>query len=128
MTNKRIKTNSLDKAGMCVSVVCMVHCMSIPFLLVIGFDSVLSLVDQEWIEWTIIIVALFIGLGAFLSGYLAHRKHFVPTLFVAGFLLIINGESVVNQWVSLALSLSGAALVLYAHVQNLKYKRYVAHY
>jgi hypothetical protein len=84
----------------------------------------LRLIESEWIEWTIIAVALLIGVISFLGGYLAHRKLHIPILFVAGFLLIINGESLQNEWISLTLSVSGALLIIYAHFHNLQNKRY----
>lgn len=115
----------LDKIGICTSAVCMVHCLSIPLFLIFGFDTLLIAFDQEWIEWIIIASALVIGLLSFIGGFLRHRQHFVPVLFVAGFLLIINGESVAHSWLSVSLSIAGALVIAYAHLQNLKWKRYV---
>ncbi len=114
---------SLDKVGMCTSVICMLHCISIPLFFLFGFDTALRLVEQEWMELTIIAFALIIGITSFLGGYLSHRQHFVPVLFVAGFLLLLNGEAVGEDWVSLSLSLSGALVIIYAHFQNLRLKR-----
>ena len=120
-----MKSNPLyDRIGICTSVICMIHCLAIPFLLLFGFESMLRWVDQEWIEWTIIVVAVLIGLISFLGGFLKHRQHFIPVLFVAGFLLIINGEAVDHMWISLILSLAGAFVIIYAHVQNLKWKNH----
>ncbi|MEM6734857.1 MAG: MerC domain-containing protein [Bacteroidota bacterium] len=113
---------STDRLGICVSFLCFIHCLSIPIFLILGLDSLLLLVDQEWIEWIIIATALIIGLVSFISGFLTHRQHYIPVLFIAGFLLLINGESVANTWLSISLSLSGALLIAYAHIQNLKWK------
>lgn len=110
---------------MCTSVVCMVHCLSIPFFLLFGFDTVHRVIDQKWIEWMIIAIALTIGIASFLGGFIAHKQHFIAVLFVAGFLLLVNGESVGHAGISLGLSISGALVIAYAHVQNLKWKRYV---
>ena len=115
----------LDRVGICTSIVCMVHCLAVPVLLVFGFDSLIRSVDQEWIEWAIVGFALLVGIASFLGGFLSHRQHFIPVLFLAGFLLLVNGESVAHTWVSLSLSIAGALVIIYAHVQNLKWKRYV---
>lgn len=117
-------TGSLDKIGMCTSVICMIHCLSIPIFLLFGFDALHRLIDQEWIELAIIAFALIIGIFSFLGGFLTHRQHFIPVLFIAGFLLIVNGESVAHPWVSLSLSIAGALVIAYAHFQNLKWKRH----
>ncbi|MFA0964872.1 MerC domain-containing protein [Roseivirga sp. BDSF3-8] len=87
MSKKGI-TYTLDKIGMCTSVICMVHCLFFLF----GFDAVQRMVDSEWIEWTIIAFALLVGVFSVLSGFISHRQHFIPVLFVAGFLLLINAS------------------------------------
>jgi len=118
----------LDKIGMCTSAICMVHCLAIPLFLIFGLDSSLRFIDQEWIEMTLILSALIIGLVSFLGGFLAHRQHFIPVLFISGFLLLVNGESVADTLISVILSVAGAAVILYAHTQNLRWKRHaVAH-
>lgn len=114
----------LDRIGMCTSVICMAHCFSIPLFLLFGFDVVLRLIDQEWVESTIIVFTLIIGIASFLSGFLSHRQHFVPVLFIAGFLLLVNGESVNDTWISESLTVAGVLVITYAHVQNLKWKHY----
>ena len=98
--------------------------MITPLLLVFGFDSLLKVVDQEWIELSIILFALLIGSISFIDGFLKHRQHFISVLFIAGFLLLINGESVADAWRSVGLSVGGAAVIAYAHFQNLKWKRH----
>ncbi len=115
----------LDKIGICTSVICMMHCLSIPLFLLFGFDVILRFIDQEWVEWTIIGFALIIGFSSFIGSFFIHRQHFIPVLFVAGFLLLVNGESVGQVWVSASLSIAGALVIAYAHVQNLKWRRHV---
>ncbi|MEM0940083.1 MAG: MerC domain-containing protein [Bacteroidota bacterium] len=113
---------STYRIGICISLLCFIHCFSIPIFLILGFDSLLKFIDQEWLEWIVIAFALIIGLVSFISGFRIHRKHYVPVLFVAGFFLLVNNESVANTWLSVGLSLAGTLLVTYAHVQNLKWK------
>ena len=91
--------------------------------MILGVDSILWLVDHEWIELAIILTSLIIGSIAFYNGYLRHRQHFIPILFASGFLLIVNGESVVQEWLGVSLSVFGAAVIGYAHLQNLRWKQ-----
>ncbi|MEM6380074.1 MAG: MerC domain-containing protein [Bacteroidota bacterium] len=114
----------LDKIGVCTSIICMIHCITIPLLLIFGLDTSLKLIDQEWIELTLITTALCIGMSSFAIGFFRHRQHFIPVLFIAGFLLLVNGESVTNTMISLILSIAGALVIVYAHVQNLRWKRH----
>ena len=112
-----------DKLGICASLVCMVHCIAIPILLILGFDSIRQIIDQEWIEMGFIGASLAIGAFSFLRGYLQHRQHFIPVLFLAGFLLLVNGEAVSHFVLAAGLSITGALIIAYAHLQNLKWKR-----
>lgn len=121
--SKKQLTILLDKLGMCTSMICMLHCLSIPLFFILGFDTLLRVVDQEWVESAIIAFALAIGLISFMGGFFRHRQHFIPVLFVAGFLLLVNGEAVSQTWLALVLSTTGAIIIAYAHFQNLKWKR-----
>lgn len=114
----------LDKSGICVSILCMLHCLAVPLLLILGTDSLLLMIDQEWLELLIIITSFIIGSISFMQGFFQHRQHFIPILFCAGFLLIVNGESVKSTWVTVGLSIAGASIIAYAHYQNLRWKKY----
>lgn len=113
----------LDKVGVCTSALCMLHCLALPVLFIMGLDSALQMVDQEWLEMLIIFLSVVIGLVAFLRGYLLHRQHFIPVLFVTGILLIANGEGVENATMTVLLPVAGAATIIYAHLLNLAYRR-----
>ena len=112
---------------MCTSALCMVHCLAIPLVLILGVEGVLQWIDHEWIEQMIIGFSMIIGLVAFGGGYLRHRQHFVPVLFVAGMLLIVNGESVSHEWLGLTLSLFGASIIIYAHYNNHLLRSHAVH-
>jgi len=88
-------------------------------------DTLLRLINQEWVEWVIIAAGLLIGLASFSGGYFKHKQHYVPVLFLAGFLLIINGETVASEAMAVILPVSGAGVVIYAHLQNLVLKQRV---
>lgn len=120
------KKFGLDQLGMCASALCIIHCMALPFLLILGMDTMLWWTENEAVELTLIGLALGIGLISFVGGYLRHKQHFVPVLFLAGILLIINGESVAVEWQGILLSSLGAAITIYAHFNNYKLRRYVA--
>lgn len=123
---KKISLHFWDRVGMCTSFLCMIHCMAVPLLFIFGIDSILILVDQEWLELSIIALSLVIGLVAFLRGFLRHKQHFIPVLFVSGFLLIINGEAVEPLFLKAFLSVVGASIIAYAHYHNLKLMRYAS--
>ena len=120
------KKFGIDQLGMCASALCIVHCMALPFLLILGMDTMFWWTENEAVELTLIGLSLVIGLISFIGGYIKHRQHFVPVLFLAGLLLIINGESVGKEWLGLLLSVFGAGIIMYAHFNNHQLRRYVA--
>ncbi len=111
-----------DKIGICISIICMAHCLAIPLFLLFGFDATLRFIDQEWIEWLIVALALIIGVISFLGGFIVHKQHYILVLFASGFLLLLNGESISQPWISILISIIGALIISYAHLENLKWK------
>ena len=118
----RIALKNIDFAGICASILCLLHCLAIPVLVILGRDSVLWFSEIWWIESLIIFSALIIGLVAFWGGYTVHKQHIIPVLFVAGFLLLITGEAVGHQWLGIVLSVVGAIVIAYAHYQNMLFR------
>ena len=122
--NKKLQFISLDKIGMCASAVCAVHCLLIPFFLIFGLEGMLWWIDNEWVELLIISITVSVGSVSFILGYRKHRQHFVPVLFVAGLLLIVNGEAVSQEWLGATLSILGAVILIYAHFNNLQLRQH----
>ncbi|MEN0004803.1 MAG: MerC domain-containing protein [Bacteroidota bacterium] len=117
----------LDKLGICASILCMLHCVALPALLIIGGDSILRVLHQEWLEILILSLSLVIGLLAFIPGYLAHRQHALPLLFVGGFALIIVSHTLFHHgWFSVVLTVIGALAIATAHLLNLRAKNSLA--
>lgn len=121
--NKTSLSLALDKLGICTSFMCMAHCVATPLLVLIGFDTALRLVGAHWLETALLSTALILGLLSFYLGYARHRQHHIPVLFIAGFLLVVNAEVIPTRWASLGISAAGAVILVYAHFQNLVWKR-----
>ena len=120
------KKFGIDQLGMCASTLCIIHCTAVPFLLIFGMDTMLWWTENELVELSLIGLAVAIGLVSFVGGYRRHKQLFVPVLFIAGLLLIINGESVAQEWLGTLLSVLGAIIIIYAHFNNAQLRRYVA--
>ena len=120
------KKFGIDQLGMCTSALCIIHCMAVPFLLILGMDTLFWWTESEAVELFLIGLSLMIGIMASVRGYLRHRQHFIPVLFLAGILLLINGESVSKEWLGLLLSTLGAGIIIYAHFNNHQLRKYVA--
>jgi hypothetical protein len=81
-------TSRWDVAGAAASVVCIVHCMAMPF--VIGYLPVLGLhwlAGPDFHLW-FAVGAILLGLISFAPGYLRHRRLAVPLCAIIGMLLL----------------------------------------
>ena len=121
---KITKINS-DKVGACASIVCAVHCLALPILILTGADSIVRLVYSESIERALLYTTLIVALLALVQGFIKHKQHYVPILFATGCLLISMGESLSNPNQKLMIPVLGASVIIYAHVQNHQLKQKV---
>ncbi len=125
MTSSRYKF-LLDKIGICTSSVCIVHCALLPLFLIFGSTSTGMLLEIEWLETLILSLAAIIGAVTFTTGYIRHKKSFVPILFISGLMLLINGEMISFTWLATIVTLLGSFVIIYAHYENVKQSRYGA--
>lgn len=113
-----------DYGGVTASVLCIAHCIATPLLA--GFAPVLAATERQ----------THIGLtfGLFLLGLLAfvpaHRKHgrFRPVLTaLLGFAMLVAAtlvpEAVGSEFWETALTVTGGALLITAHLTNVHYCR-----
>jgi hypothetical protein len=120
---KRAKSNSkLDNVGMTASVLCAVHCAVVPLLLTSLPLFGLGFLANPWLEWSMIIFALFIGFYAIGSSYFnIHRKLLPMCLLIIGFLIIIVGHLFITSWREAIIVPIGGLLIATAHFFNFRY-------
>jgi hypothetical protein len=117
INNTRI---NLDKAGIIVSALCAIHCLTLPVLV-----SVLPLIGLQFladkiVEFILILVALFIATLSLSGSYLKiHRNFFPIAVIFIGFLILIIGRNLFEES-EVILTVSGALLVITAHIFNWK--------
>jgi hypothetical protein len=92
MINKLNFSEKLDKAGMILSITCLVHCLILPIILAtIPFVAFLSFMKSPWAETSMIIFAIINSIFAVTLNFKKHKNLIVPALFLSGsFLLMLN--------------------------------------
>jgi thiol:disulfide interchange protein len=110
----------LDKAGIWMSSVCLIHCLGVP-LLAIVIPTLENLPDNDsFIHGLALLLIVPVALISFLKGYAAHRKYYIPTLGALGLILLIVAFFYEETaWHSIITSSGGAILVL-GHILNLR--------
>ncbi|RWY47460.1 MerC domain-containing protein [Mucilaginibacter gilvus] len=116
-------TINLDNIGMTASTLCAIHCAVVPVI----FTSLpligLSFLANPWIEWSMIILALFIGFYAISTSYLfKHRKVLPVILLLGGFTFILLGHTIIKGWPQFVMAPMGGLLIAFAHFVNYKYQ------
>jgi phosphoglycerol transferase MdoB-like AlkP superfamily enzyme len=115
-------SSKLDNIGMTASLLCAVHCAIVP-LLITSLPLVgLGFLANPFIEWSMIIFALCIGVYAIgLSYFRIHHKRLPMALLITGFLIIIAGHLFITSWKEAIIVPIGGLLIAAAHFVNFRY-------
>jgi hypothetical protein len=116
----KTNNNKLDKIGICVSILCAVHCALLPLVItllpLIGF----KFLANEHFEVAIIAISLFIGYTSLRGSYRKHYNIRPLIIITQGFLVIFIGKILVSphyEWLFLT---AGGLLIATAHLYNSK--------
>lgn len=107
-----------DKFGICLSSICLIHCIFLPLFLVIS-PHILShnheYVENEFFHQLIIILILVGALFAFIPAYKIHKKKLPMVLFLIGLTLIIISSFLDHN---VSLSILSSIFIIFAHIKN----------
>ncbi|WP_374950226.1 MerC domain-containing protein [Mucilaginibacter sp.] len=112
----------LDNIGITASALCAIHCAAVP----IFFTSLpilgLGFLANPWVEWTMILLALFIGIASIGNSYLRSHHRMLPiALLAAGFAIIMAGHIFAHGWLEAVIVPIGGITIAIAHFINYKY-------
>lgn len=113
-----------DFVGLGASLACAVHCLIVPFLVSLAPLAGFQVLNNVWIEYTVIMVGFVIAAIALWHGYRHHHgKPLALIIVIIGFLLIGTGHFFQVGWVEIVLASIGATVVAVAHLINWKHIR-----
>ena len=123
MTNS-IARPQLDRVGIILSGLCILHCLAVPLIA----TGALAWVASE---------SIHIGLTVILSGivvlvawpsYQRHRRAIVPILLVIGLALLIAavlGEDALGERGETILTVFGSVVLVLGHILNLRFRNFI---
>ena len=127
-----IEDHALDRAGVAISAICLVHCLALP-LVAAALPAVDAWVDPSThhrVHWGLLALALPISLAALVSGMRRHGLHRWLGLGLVGLalmLLAVLGSLGADNEVPI--TIAGVTLLAVAHVANWRARqRVVAHH
>ena len=112
---------NLDLIGFGASFLCAIHCALLPFVISILPIAGLEFLENEWVEYSIIILSFILASTALTHGYTSHHRSFTPLIIVvSGFLSICLGHSIFEEgnYFETVLTVMGALIIAVAHVVN----------
>ncbi|WP_231491835.1 MerC domain-containing protein [Pedobacter sp. Leaf170] len=113
---------NLDSLGITASVLCAIHCALVPLLITFLPLWGLSFLANEWVEISMILVSLILGIWSLSISYRKeHRKIYPTVILVLGFALIAAGHFSGYDFLEPILIPIGGIVIATAHFINLKY-------
>jgi len=120
MIKKILTPEKIDKLGVSLSTICLVHCLLLPVLLAtVPCLAFLSFFRQPLAEALLIIFAISNAILSVTSGFKKHRNFIVPASFISGSIMLsffFFAHHVVEQ--NEYIILTGASLIGLGHVLN----------
>jgi len=117
-------TKFWDRIGISASILCVVHCLATPFL-VIFLPLVGASLAHAWFHALIIAIVVPVAVWALWNGYRVHRHS--TMLWYAGFGFLFIGLSVLlghdHDLIEKAFMIAAGLLLGYAHFLNLRARR-----
>lgn len=108
-----------DAIGIGASLACAVHCVLLPVIFTTVNLFGIEILENPFLEVLTLLVSMSVGGWAIWRGYrkLHHQKNLV-ICFAAGLILMTAGNFVSNIPAEMILKITGAILIITAHVKN----------
>jgi 4-amino-4-deoxy-L-arabinose transferase-like glycosyltransferase len=112
-----------DKAAVGLSLLCVVHCLFLPILLILipPLSGVFAFNDELFHTWLLYAVVPISAL-AMLMGYFHHRSQRVFLIGALGLIILILaaflGHEVLGEYSEVAFTVLGSSIIAYSHIRN----------
>ena len=110
-----------DKLAISLSAICVLHCLFMPSFLILSSWFAAFSIDNQFIHYAILTVAIPVSAFALIKGFKNHKKlsYFVYGffgLFLLAFAVLAAG--ITGEIGEKSLTLLGSLFVIYAHFKN----------
>lgn len=117
-----------DKTAISLSILCTLHCLALPVILVL-FPSMAALrLDNEAYHFWMILAVIPISFYALTLGCKQHKRKHLLVLGSIGLMFLVMAvflpESLTGEWGEKALTLIGASIIAFAHYINYRLCRH----
>tara|TARA_B100000886_G_C20379050_1_gene473125 strand:+ start:740 stop:1120 length:381 start_codon:yes stop_codon:yes gene_type:complete len=115
----KTKILSIDIIASTSSFLCAFHCISIPVILSFSSLNSLRFLDNQYLEWSFIILGLFFIISSLWPSYKKKHHKIKPLLFaIIGFAFILIGKLDFTETWEILNTVIGSSFVCFAHYLN----------
>lgn len=114
---QRIKDINIDIVGATLSIVCGIHCVVFPMLMMAQPMLENNILFSHEVEQAIILISLIIASSSFTLGYLKHKVSTPFMLFAVSFAIILGIQLEFLELEILFMPIAGFLLAI-AHIHN----------
>ena len=113
------KTQSTtDKVAISLSLVCIIHCFFAPSLIIFTYGFLSFSVENEFIHYVILILALPISILALSLGYRNHKNITFLLIGILGLSFLVTAVLFGEGSLEKILTVIGSITIAYAHFRN----------
>lgn len=120
--NERSINNIWDKLGILASIICVIHCLFLPFILIFLSLTSLNFLSEEFFHPILAVVATLIGIISLWNGYRHHTNFFSMLFSIPGIVILLfsafNPYHILSEDLERQLTFVGAVLLSTAHGIN----------
>lgn len=117
----------LDRAGICVSAVCLVQCLALSLAIVLAPMMSLGVFGSDLFHRLLLVLILPLSVGAFWLGYRSHRSAALLLSGLTGLTLVLSAAfleaTVLPPLAASALTSAGGVILIVSHWLNLRRRR-----
>ena len=112
-----------DKFAMSFSMLCLIHCLFAPALIVLSYSSLAITIESELVHKIILLLTIPISIFAITLGYKNHLNNSIIFIGISGLTILVAalliGEKI-NENTELILTTIGSMLLISCHYKNYK--------
>jgi len=111
-----------DKFAMSFSMLCLMHCLFAPALIVLSNSSLAITIESELVHKIILLLTIPISIFAITLGYKNHLNNSIIFIGISGLTILLAalliGENI-NENTELILTTIGSMLIIFCHYKKL---------
>lgn len=113
----------LDAVGIGLSILCGIHCLSVPFLLGVLPMIGLDVVADHSFEWVMIAIIFAVAGASYVSGFRAHRRKAIFLFLAVGVTVFALLRPSLPESLHPIATIAGGLTFVAGHWQNWRWRR-----